>query len=309
LGVIAFLAIIGLVPLWAQVYRVYAAPGPPLAPPGVSLPDLQPGQVRMPSLQGLSETDAQEIKDKLALKLEVRDYQPDSAIRAFAIVRQSVDAGTPLSPGMTVYVTLSQGQDQVEVPDVVGLSLSTAEKQLTQAGFLVNITEVWSPKAESVVIEQDPPPNGMLAQQSVINLSVKAGPKVQVSANFGNQLILSAFELPRLLYTADDTVPLTLFWQMPQPLERDYEVLIEIVTTEGQAMAQYRGRATDQARASFTWLSTSSETIDPYQLRLPNSITPGVYQLRLLLIDLQDITPLAIIETGSLQGTVDGLIL
>jgi eukaryotic-like serine/threonine-protein kinase len=53
------------------------------------------------------------------------------------ILSQSPAAGTPVQPGGTVSVTVSQGPPEVPIPNVVGESFQVARQQLQQAGFQV----------------------------------------------------------------------------------------------------------------------------------------------------------------------------
>ena len=58
------------------------------------------------------------------------------------ITRQSPAPGTPVTAGEVVTVWVSQGPQQVPVPDVQGMNINEAENALTAAGFNVNVNQV-----------------------------------------------------------------------------------------------------------------------------------------------------------------------
>jgi serine/threonine-protein kinase len=65
-----------------------------------------------------------------------------SAQPAGTITRQSPDPNTPVTSGEVVTVWVSQGPQQVPVPDVQGMNINDAENALTAAGFQVSVNQV-----------------------------------------------------------------------------------------------------------------------------------------------------------------------
>jgi eukaryotic-like serine/threonine-protein kinase len=61
---------------------------------------------------------------------------------AGTITRQSQPPGTPVTSGEVVTVWVSQGPQQVPVPDVQGMNINDAENALTAAGFQVSVNQV-----------------------------------------------------------------------------------------------------------------------------------------------------------------------
>jgi eukaryotic-like serine/threonine-protein kinase len=55
------------------------------------------------------------------------------------IVGQSPAAGSPITKGEVVTVQVSNGPPEVAIPNVVGMSVSQATQELTQAGFMVTV--------------------------------------------------------------------------------------------------------------------------------------------------------------------------
>ena len=74
------------------------------------------------------------------------------------VISQSPAAGTELTRGETVTITVSSGRAQVDVPDVIGQSERNARSALRAAG-LTAVTQqrtVTDPAQDGVVIEQRP---------------------------------------------------------------------------------------------------------------------------------------------------------
>ncbi|MCM1113889.1 MAG: PASTA domain-containing protein [Clostridium sp.] len=70
------------------------------------------------------------------------EYSTDA--EAGVIFKQSVDAGSTVQEGTPIILTVSKGVETAQVPDVGGLPLESAKKQLEDAGFTVSIVEVYN---------------------------------------------------------------------------------------------------------------------------------------------------------------------
>jgi beta-lactam-binding protein with PASTA domain len=92
--------------------------------------------IPMPPLTGQNISDVQSWAGQNNVQLNVQ--QTANSAAAGTIVSQSVPAGTPVTPGETVTVTVSQGPPQVAIPNVSGQPFQQAQQQLQQAGFVVN---------------------------------------------------------------------------------------------------------------------------------------------------------------------------
>ncbi len=308
LGSIAVLTIIGLIPLWIQVFRIHF--GQPVAASNTVTPFPTPalGQVRVPLLTGFSQTDAQSILSGIGLNMVVNGYETHPTLAPFSVVRQSVPAGAPLTQGSTVYVTLSRGQKLVEVPRVTGFSAAEAERKLAEANLQVSTSEVWSLEPPGTVLEQDPGSQALLAEHTEVTLKVSGGTKISVSANFDNQILLKAYELPRILFTSNDIIPLTLYWQALQPPKQNYNVLLQLTAPDGHVVAKYQSQPVNGSKPTISWLA-SQQVLDAYQLIVPDSISPGTYQLRIALLHPGEKQLLPIVSSGTLKNDAGTLIL
>ncbi len=310
LGALAVLAVVGLIPLWIQVYRLHFQS--PLEPESrliaTPFPTPAPNQSRVPLLIGFSQEDAKAILNGIGLKMTVNGYEVDPNIEAFSVVKQSVPAGMPIQQGETVYVTLSRGQSLVEVPSVVGFQLQEAKQQLADLNLRTKVTEIWSLEPSGTVLEQSPGNEALLSENASVELKVSGGTKISTNANFDNQIILTAFELPKILYHHDEKISLTLYWQAHQSPRQNYDVLIQLTTLTGDIVAEYQSNPVRGSKPTISWL-TSQQIVDAYQLIIPASLASGAYQIRLSWVKPQNQEKLTVISSDILAKEGQTLIL
>jgi beta-lactam-binding protein with PASTA domain len=127
----------------------------------------------VPNVIGLrSEVAAQRIHDEdlEALPRTAQSNRPPGVVFA-----QKPGAGTQLDEGQTVTITISSGR--LAVPDVTGMSLKTAQSQLTSAGFKTEVKRVASSRPEDIVIDQEPVAGVTAERGTTIRLIVSSGAK------------------------------------------------------------------------------------------------------------------------------------
>ncbi|MCR4956846.1 MAG: Stk1 family PASTA domain-containing Ser/Thr kinase [Lachnospiraceae bacterium] len=84
-------------------------------------------------------------------------YDYDSSVKTGSVISTSPAAGTTVHSGDTITVTVSRGEEAVDVPNVVGKTESAAKSALVAAGFTVKTkTEYSDSVAEGKVISQSP---------------------------------------------------------------------------------------------------------------------------------------------------------
>jgi eukaryotic-like serine/threonine-protein kinase len=133
-----------------------------------------PEQVTVPNVTGLSRESAEaQLRDdgfRVGL-VEQESDEPEGDV-----ISQNPGAGTELTRGGTVTITVSTGRPQVDVPDVIGLKERSASSRLSSAG-LAPVTQertVTDPAQDGVVVEQRPGPGTQVdrGRQVVIVIGV-----------------------------------------------------------------------------------------------------------------------------------------
>jgi beta-lactam-binding protein with PASTA domain len=110
----------------------------------------------VPDVVGLdrqsAETELQNAGFQVDAVEEFDDSEPGT------VVAQNPSGDTEAVKGSTVQITVSQGPETAEVPDVVNEEQQTAEDALQEAGFEVDVVEepTDDPTKDGVVLEQDP---------------------------------------------------------------------------------------------------------------------------------------------------------
>lgn len=93
---------------------------------------------------------------------------------------QDPAAGVELEEGGTVQLLVSEGPETVPVPNAVGLSETEARDRLAEAGFAVNVVEVFSDEPEGRVVAQNPAAGENLSPDETVRLNVSKGPGTAV---------------------------------------------------------------------------------------------------------------------------------
>lgn len=278
LGFFAVVAVLGLIPLWAFVYRAYVRQPIPATLPTPTA-TLAPGQVRVPDVIGMETEDARRVIESTGLHMEVIGQANHPTIPTFAIIEQTVRAGEPVAEGTTVGVIISQGPELVEVPPLIGKSVGEAQTQLQNLGLIAETRDAWSDQPPGAVVEQDPPAGSLVQGRSLVLLTVSSGTRVPVGATLGGEILLAAYELPRLDYRPGETLPLTLMWQAIQPPGQGYIVFVHLTRADGSPVSQQDGPPANGTRPTDTW-APGDQITDAHQLNIPPDTAPGEYWLR-----------------------------
>jgi len=142
-------------------------------PDSVTLPD---------NLVGMSPDDARQAVEALGLKWEVNSSKVASDTVAEGKVAQTNPSpGSKVKAGQTITAYLSSGSDQVEVPDLVGMSQDQARSALKAVGLeLGNVTTVDSDKDKDRIVSQDPETGAKVKKGTTIAVSISTGKAAQV---------------------------------------------------------------------------------------------------------------------------------
>jgi serine/threonine-protein kinase len=140
-----------------------------------------PGEVLVPAVERLTEVQAVKELHKAGLEVTTDPEFSDKVKKGIAI-RTVPKEGSSVTKGTRVRLLVSQGPEQVAVPDVTGLSQASAEARLRDAHFGVSVDEQESEDVpDGDVISQDPAAGTELARGSTVTITVSTGkPKVSV---------------------------------------------------------------------------------------------------------------------------------
>jgi serine/threonine-protein kinase len=175
-----------------------------------------PGQVPVPSVDGLGEQKAAAALTDAGLVVDRVVRQANDAVPQGRVIRTSPAAGTSVNRGSNVTLVVSSGPKQIAVPDVVGLTKQEAQQTLGNQGFQFTSTEQGSDTANpGTVLSQTPAAGANAAPGSTVAIVVaRAIPTVVVPDLVGQ----SGTEATATL-TAAGLEPRTSFRDVTDPNE------------------------------------------------------------------------------------------
>ncbi|MBE6464421.1 MAG: Stk1 family PASTA domain-containing Ser/Thr kinase [Eggerthellaceae bacterium] len=135
-----------------------------------------PGKVEVPDLTNMTATEAQAALEKVGLKAKAGEAKYSSEVKVNHIISQSPEAKATVEKGSEVTYVLSLGEENIEIPYVVGMGEDAAWNSLQGAGFSVHSTTEYSSSVEKgVVISQYP--TGSAVKGSSVSIVVSNGPE------------------------------------------------------------------------------------------------------------------------------------
>lgn len=139
-----------------------------------------PERYAVPPVIGRSLEQAEEMVQEANLTLAEPEQVFDETIPEGQIISVEPAEGALVRPDTEVTVTVSQGREPIEVPDVVDQPQDQAEQSLTAAGFEVVIspTEVFDDDVEEGSVAAQSPADGTGFRGDTITLTISQGPEL-----------------------------------------------------------------------------------------------------------------------------------
>ncbi|MFA7076967.1 MAG: protein kinase [Syntrophomonas sp.] len=136
-------------------------------------------EIAVPNIVGMDIKQANEELSNLGLVMKEIGRENSDQIKKDAIKSQEPGQGRKVKAGSEIEVVISEGAEQVKVPNISGVSINDATTRLANRDLnLGNIDPVYDEKyADGIVISQDP----------LADVSVPVGTKVNVVVSKGKQ--------------------------------------------------------------------------------------------------------------------------
>jgi eukaryotic-like serine/threonine-protein kinase len=141
-----------------------------------------PSTVKVPSVYGNTPNQAAEILADYELELGTVSEDYSSDVAEGQIFYQDPAEGERIEPGSAVTVTVSIGPEQVEVPEVFGLTLAEAQDALANVGLFSNAVEVEDNEPAGTALSTEPGAGTLVDPQSSVTLYYSGGPAEPASA-------------------------------------------------------------------------------------------------------------------------------
>jgi serine/threonine-protein kinase len=135
------------------------------------------GKISVPSLVGMSQTEASKSLEPLGLDLEIIEEVFSEDIPKVRVIASEPGGGGKISPDEKVGLILSKGQERILIPRLNGLTPDVASAQLSSLGLTVGeINEIFDMKiAAGYVIATEPKETMAVKRKTIVNLIVSKG--------------------------------------------------------------------------------------------------------------------------------------
>jgi serine/threonine-protein kinase len=135
------------------------------------------GKIPVPSLVGMSQSEAKRNLDGLGLNIEVVEEVFSEDVAKGKIIATKPGGGGKISPAGTVGLVVSKGKERIVVPALQGMTPDVASGKIADLGLNVGqISEMFDLKiATGYVISSDPAEGSEVKSKSIINLIVSKG--------------------------------------------------------------------------------------------------------------------------------------
>ena len=144
-----------------------------------------PEEVTVPNLYGYNVANAETALANAGLELGTVEEAQTSEVAEGIIFEQSQTSGATAQPGDAIDVTVSAGPEQITVPNLVGDDVVTAQRELTDLGFVYSTQGVESNEPAGTVISTDPASGVELDPGAEVFLTYSVGPPAQSSPSGG----------------------------------------------------------------------------------------------------------------------------
>jgi len=300
LGIIAFVAVVGLIPLWWGVYQSWFAPSPP-PPPATSQPlvTLTPAVqlILAPSLVEMPVGDAQRVVEQAGLRFVLLEERYEPGVEKGIVLEQSPDPGELVPPDSEVSVVVSGPGRELAMPLVEGYSVEVVRPGLEADGLRVISSTVWSTQPEGMVVTQEPGPGTMIHAGDAVTLTVSGGVDAPIPLQVGlaDRIVLESAELQQMTFQPGEVIAVTLHWRALHSISTHYVVFVHLVGPDGGLVAQ---QDAEPVIPTTTW-APGVEIVDSHLVTIPAGQPAGQYQLRTgMYLQGQPNSRLSVVDAG-----------
>ncbi|MFF3766830.1 Stk1 family PASTA domain-containing Ser/Thr kinase [Streptomyces sp. NPDC001922] len=219
---------------------------------------------QVPGVLGLSRTQAEQKLHDAGLDVQVRTGFSDVVDRG-KVIRSEPKLGSRIRDTGTVTITVSRGPDEVKVPDLEGVPLTKAKRQLKELGLVPGMVrkEFSDTLSQNSVIRTDPEAGTKRRPDSAVAITVSKGEPVESPDVTGYELADARQELrdaglkakvsPRRVFSEEDKG--TVATQSPTgETELAEGDTVTLTFSKGQQMVEVpdvEGLSTDEAKAKL----------------------------------------------------------
>lgn len=139
-----------------------------------------PERYAVPPVIGRTTDQATTAIEEANLRVAEPQMVYDETIPEGQVISVDPEEGAELKPDAEVTLTVSQGREPIDIPDVTGTPQDEAEATLTDAGFTVSVApdRVFSDSVEEGAVVTQSPDSGTGFRDDTVTLTVSKGPEL-----------------------------------------------------------------------------------------------------------------------------------
>lgn len=133
-------------------------------------------QVSVPNVVGMTYDEAKTELNDAGLGIHISGHEYSSTVPEGEIISSDPASGTKVDKNTTINVIVSNGEEDGEVPDLIGSTIEDAKTQLSAAGISYQIEYAYSSQYdEGIVMEQSPAGGSTATSGTIVTLTVSRG--------------------------------------------------------------------------------------------------------------------------------------
>lgn len=182
-------------------------------------------KIAIPSLAGMSQTQAAKTVGALGLKVDVKESVFSEDVAKGKVITSDPAGGGRVAIAGTVHLIISKGKERIQVPELAGLTIEDATTALNDAKLKVGrVTEKFSASQEAgLLIDGSPASGSDVRKDSTVDLIVSKGIEQVALTNYQGKTsdeaqneLTSAGLIVSSQYEYSDTIPIgTVISQTP----------------------------------------------------------------------------------------------
>jgi predicted Ser/Thr protein kinase len=313
LAAIAFFAVMGLLVLWGGfVVPAYSSqPGPVSTRTPTPLITLTPEVqlVPVPDVVGEPMDEAQKTVERAGLRFVVLEERDEAGVEGGIVLEQSPAPGERAPLDSEVSVVVNKLGRELTMPDVLGYELETVREGLESNGLHIVTEQVWSTQPEGLVLSQVPESGATVRVGDTVTLTVSGGVDILIplEVNLADQVMLKSAELRQKTFRPGGVIAVTLRWRALRSIEANYRVFVHLQDLNGPHSAPVAHGDADPIIPISRW-RPGEEVVDPHQVKVPDDLPAGRYQLRVGMYSPGSGSRLSVVDAGFTTAELDSIL-
>jgi len=314
LGVIAFVAVVGLILLGWWVYQSwFASPSLPLPATSEPLVTLTATVqlIQVPPVVEGSVDDARRVVEQAGLRFVLLEERYEPGVEKGIVLEQRPAPGDLVSPDSEVFIVVSGPERELTMPGVVGYPVEMVQNGLAADGLRVISDTMWSTQPVGMVVGQEPEPGTTIHAGDVVTLTVSGSVDIPIplQVNLADGIVLESAELRQKTLQPGGVIAVTLRWRALHSISTHYVVFVHLIDPDYPNAPPVAQEDVEPSISTTMWVP-GVEVVDPHQITIPADQPVGRYQLRVgMYAQGQPNSRLPVVDVGFTTVELDSILI